>query len=320
MRATVEVHLGPEDLAEALRRDVAAALTAHPRELAPKWFYDDRGSALFEEITRQPWYYLTQAEAGLLAENASFVAGFTGADTFIELGSGTSEKTVLLMEAFEERRQLRRFVPFDVSEATLRQAASSLASRYPTVEVTAVVGDFDHHLGCLPDDGRRLVALLGSTIGNFDPKARAHFLSQISAILAPGDALLLGTDLVKDPVRLVAAYDDPDGITAEFNRNVLRVINRELGADFAPRAYDHVARWDEEAEWMEMLLRSDRDQQVRVAELDLAADFSLGEEMRTEISTKFRREPLADELAAAGLALGRWWTDGDFALSLSFKE
>ena len=320
MKPAVEVHLTPDDLAEALRHDVTTGLTAVPKELPPKWFYDDRGSALFEAITRLPSYYLTRAEHALLQEHAPFVAGFTGADTFIELGSGTSEKTRLLLEAFDERRQLRRFLPFDVSESTLRQAAIHLARRYPTVEVHAVVGDFERHLGCLPEDGRKLLAILGSTLGNFEPKARAHFLASLAAVMEPGDALLLGTDLVKDPARLVAAYDDPEGVTAEFNRNVLGVVNRALHADFDPARFDHVALWDPQAEWIEMRLATERAQEVRVADLDLVVAFAEAEELRTEISAKFRREPLTDELAEAGLALGRWWSDGDFALSLSFRE
>ena len=209
-----------------------------------------------------------------------------------------------------------------MSEATLRDAAAAVAVEYPTVEVHAVVGDFEHHLGTLPAGGRRLVAFLGGTIGNLDPKQRAQFLADLAAGLAPGDGLLLGTDLVKDVDRLVAAYDDAAGVTAAFNRNVLAVVNRELDADFVPERFAHVALFDTDQEWIEMRLRSEVDQQVRVGALDLVVDFEAGEEMRTEISAKFRREGVESELAAAGLALTRWWTDpaGDFALSLSFKE
>ncbi|MCA1692550.1 MAG: L-histidine N(alpha)-methyltransferase [Actinobacteria bacterium] len=322
IKPAVEVHLTADDLRSALESDVRAALTAEPKDLPPKWFYDDRGSELFDSITRLPEYYLTRAERWILDEYRHVIAPFTGADTIVELGSGTSEKTRLLLDAFCERRLLRRFIPFDVSEATLRAAADSLAEEYPDVEVRAIVGDFDHHLHTLPEGGRRLIAFLGSTIGNFEPKARAEFLAALSAGMDVGDSLLLGTDLVKHPARLVAAYDDPGGVTAEFNRNVLSVVNRELEANFAPHRYTHVARFDEESEWIEMHLRSDVDQRVTVAALDLDVDFVEREAMRTEISAKFRRRQVEDELAAAGLALGRWWMDeeDDFALSLSFKE
>ena len=299
-----------------------AGLTATPKELAPKYFYDDRGSDLFDRITRLPEYYPTRAERTILKERAGEIAAVSGADTLVELGSGTSEKTRLLLDACAAGGRLRRFVPFDVSEATLRQAAATLAAEYAGVAVHAVVGDFEQHLGLLPGDGRRLVAFLGSTIGNLVPKQRAQFLGDLAAGLAPGDGLLLGTDLVKDPDRLVAAYDDARGVTAEFNRNVLRVVNRDLHADFEPDRFAHVARFDPDEEWIEMRLRSTPGQRVVVADLNLVVDFAAGEEMRTEVSAKFRRSGVEAELAAAGLAMARWWTDpaGDFAVSLAFRE
>ncbi|MEW6153749.1 MAG: L-histidine N(alpha)-methyltransferase [Actinomycetota bacterium] len=318
----VEVFLGPDDLRTALESDVRRGLTSVPKDLPPKWFYDERGSELFDRITRLPEYYLTRAERWTLNEHRHLIAPLTEADTIIELGSGTSEKTRLLLDAFTDRHQLRRFVALDVSEPTLRRAAAAIAEEYPGVEVTALVGDFDHHLGELPGEGRRLVAFLGSTIGNFAPPARASFLARLSASLEAGDSLLLGTDLVKSPVRLVAAYDDAEGVTAEFNRNVLRVVNRELRGDFVGSRFGHVALFDEDEEWVEMRLRADVEHEVTVEALGLVAPFGEGEHMRTEISAKFRRGRVEDELAAAGLALARWWTDeqGDFALSLSFKE
>jgi len=318
----VEVHLSPEDLQAALRADVAAGLTSVPKELPPKWFYDERGSELFERITRLAEYYPTRCERAILTEHATEVARLSGADTLIELGSGTSEKTRLLLDAMAGAGRLRRIVAFDVSETTLRHAAATLAGEYPGVAVHAVVGDFERHLSRLPGGGRRLVALLGGTIGNLAPKARAVFLSEVAAFLDPGDALLLGTDLVKDAGRLEAAYDDAAGVTAEFNRNVLRVLNRELGADFVPERFDHVARFDSEEEWIEMWLRSTGPQRVRVAALDLTVGYDAGEAMRTEISAKFRRSGVEAELGDADLALARWWTDagGDFAVSLAFKE
>jgi L-histidine N-alpha-methyltransferase len=316
----IDVHLEPGAMAAALEADVRAGLGAIPKTLPPKWFYDDRGSELFDAITRLPEYYPTRTERAILSAHAGDVAELTKADTLVELGSGTSEKTRILLDALAGTGTLRRFVPFDVSEQTLRAAAAAVAREYDGVAVHAVVGDFEHHLGELPGDGTRVVAFLGSTIGNLTPGPRAEFLAELARGLHPGDALLLGTDLVKDVARLEAAYDDAAGVTAEFNRNVLRVLNRELGANFDPDAFAHVARFDPLAEWIEMRLRADGEQRVRIERLDLDVRFAYGEEVRTEISAKFRRSGVEQELAAAGLELTEWWTDpnGDFALSLAF--
>ncbi len=318
----IEVHLSSEDLRDALRRDVADGLTSTPKELPPKYFYDARGSELFDEITRLPEYYPTRCERSILEERAAEVAELSGADTLVELGSGTSEKTRLLLDALAATSRLRRIVAFDVSEPTLRAAAGTLAREYPQAEVRAVVGDFEHHLGTIPAGGRRMVVFLGGTIGNLAPKQRALFLSDVASLLEPGDSLLLGTDLVKDVARLEAAYDDAGGVTADFNRNVLRVVNRELGADFVPERFSHVARFDPEEEWIEMWLRADGAQPVTVADLGLTVAYEAGEAMRTEISAKFRRRGVEAELGDADLAVSRWWTDrnGDFGVSLSFKE
>ena len=317
----VDVHLRPDDLDRALRADVRAGLTASPKVLPPKWFYDHRGSELFDEITRLEEYYPTRREREIIHREAATIAAF-GATTLVELGSGTSEKTRLLLDAMVADGRLRRYVPFDVSEAFLRESAATLAGQYPDLEVRAVVGDFERHLGALADlpaDGPRLVAFLGGTIGNLDPDQRSAFFAALRAALRPGDALLLGTDLVKDPARLVRAYDDAAGVTAEFDKNVLAVINASLHADFDLDAFDHVALWDPDAEWIEMRLRSRRAQTVTVADLDLVVTLAGGEEIRTEISAKFRRPKVEAELAAAGFGLASWWTDaaGDFALSLS---
>jgi len=319
---TIEVHLTPEELQGALRADVIAGLTSIPKELPPKWFYDDVGSALFDRITRLPEYYPTRCERAILKARSDEIAALSGADTVIELGSGTSEKTHLLLGAMAGAGRLERIVAFDVSEATLRHAAATLAREYPGATVHAVVGDFERHLSTLPGGGRRLVAFLGGTIGNLAPKQRAQFLSEVAAQLEPGDSLLLGTDLVKDVDRLEAAYDDATGITAAFNRNVLHVVNRELDANFAPERFDHVARFDPDEEWIEMWLRSGDAQEVRVQGVDLTVAYRAGEAMRTEISAKFRRSGVEAELGDADLALARWWTDddGDFAVSLAFKE
>jgi L-histidine N-alpha-methyltransferase len=312
-------HLGPDDTAEALRGDALTGLTATPKTLPPRWFYDERGSELFDEITRLPEYYLTRAERSVLQAHAADVAAATGADVLVELGSGTSEKTRLLLTALREAGTLRRFVPFDVDPSVLRAAGAALVEEYPGLAVQAVVGDFTRHLAELPRDGRRLVAFLGSTIGNLAPAERATFLAELAGTLAPGDAFLLGTDLVKDPARLVRAYDDAAGVTAAFNRNVLAVLDRELKADFDLDAFDHVALWDDAREWIEMRLRSRTAQTVSVAALDLEVQFVAGEELRTEISAKFRRAGVERELARAGLTMTHWWTDpaDDFAVSLS---
>jgi L-histidine N-alpha-methyltransferase len=316
---SVDVLLGPDDLAEALRADVRRGLTAPHKELPPKWFYDDRGCELFDQITRLVEYYPTERERTILRAEAPAIARATGADTLIELGSGTSDKTRVLLDAFRDEGTLSRFVPFDVNETTVRAAAAALVERYEGLRVHAVVGDFERHLPSLPRGGRRLVAFLGSTIGNFAPAERKRFLADLADSLDPGDFFLLGTDLVKDVGRLEAAYDDGAGVTAEFNRNVLRVVNRELGADFPLDDYAHVARFDPTEEWIEMCLRSSSDHVVRIAALDLAISVTAGEEIRTEISAKFREDGIAGELDGAGFAVERWMTDaaGDFALSLS---
>ena len=312
-------HLSPSAMRDALESDVRAGLTATPKTLPPKWFYDARGSRLFEAITGLAEYYPTRRERAILQAHATDIAELAAADTLVELGSGTAEKTRLLLDALQKAGTLRRYVPVDVEETVLTAAGQAVAGEYPSIAVHAVVGDFEHHLPLLPAGGRRLVAFLGGTIGNLLPWQRARFLRTLAGSLAPGDSLLLGTDLVKDPGRLVAAYDDGAGVTAEFNRNVLRVLARELGAEVDPETFAHVAVWDAENEWIEMRLRSLREQVVRVLDLEVA--FAVGEELRTEISAKFRRERIVHELTASGLQLRSWWTDprGDYALSLASK-
>ncbi|HVX47151.1 MAG TPA: L-histidine N(alpha)-methyltransferase [Mycobacteriales bacterium] len=317
MSVSIESHLAPSAYRDALRADVLQGLTAEPKSLPPKWFYDEYGSELFTRITRLPEYYPTRAERGLLRAHAGRIAEATRARTLVELGSGASEKTRLLLSALVQAGTLRQYVPFDVDPAILRAAGAAIAQDYPQVHVHGVVGDFERDLATLPTDGPRLIAFLGSTIGNFEPAARARFLAATRAVMAGGDTLLLGTDLVKDPARLVAAYDDAEGVTAEFNRNVLRVINRELKADFPVEEFSHVAVWNAEAEWIEMRLQAARELHVQIDGLDLQVDFTAGEQMRTEISSKFRPEGVRAELAAAGLEVVETWTDGDFGLTLA---
>src|SRR5260221_4437543 len=304
---------------DALRGDALRGLTATPKELPPKWFYDERGSQLFDEITRLDEYYPTRRERQILRAHSFDIANVSEADVLIELGSGTSEKTRLLLDAMYASGRLRGFVPFDVSAETLRDAASAVAQEYEGVWVHGVVGDFERHLELLPGGGKRLIAFLGGTIGNLYPAPRARFLRGIAGAMRPGDAFLLGTDLVKDHARLHAAYNDARGVTAEFNRNVLRVLNRELGADFDPSAFEHVARYDADNEWIEMALLSTSDQTVFIDDLDLTVAFGAGEEIRTEISAKFRPEGVERELRKAGLTPVHRWTDdaGDFAVSLA---
>ncbi|MGH2689458.1 MAG: L-histidine N(alpha)-methyltransferase [Actinomycetota bacterium] len=317
----IDVHLGPEDLDEALRAEALAGLTATPKGLPSKWFYDEQGCALYDAITRLPEYYPTRREREILEAHAGEIARISRADTLVELGSGTSEKTRLLLGAMARFGTLRRFIPFDVSEPTLRQASEAIVLEYPGTAVHAVVGDFGRHLGCIPGGGRRLVAFLGSTIGNLTPDQRAGFLAEVAAGLAPGDGLLLGTDLVKDVARLEAAYNDAAGITAAFNLNVLMVLNRRLGACFDPALFEHRAVWVPEPEWIEMHLHATTAHTVDVPGIGRQVDFAAGEAMRTEISAKFRREGVEAELGAAGLELVHWWTDaaGDFGLSLSIR-
>jgi L-histidine N-alpha-methyltransferase len=321
MALTLSNHLAADSAYHALRRDVFDGLQKTPKSLPPKWFYDSVGSDLFDQITRLPEYYPTRAEAEILRARSGEVASASQADTLVELGSGTSEKTRMLLDALRDRGSLRRFVPFDVDASILSTAATAIQHEYAGIEIKAVCGDFEEHLNEIPSGGRRLFVFLGSTIGNLTPEPRAEFLATLAAVMRPGDSLLLGTDLVKDAVRLVRAYDDADGVTARFNRNVLAVINRELDADFDVDAYQHVARWNSEEERIEMWLRAGRRQRVRVGALELTVDFAAGEEMLTEVSCKFHPGGVNAELAGAGLRRIRWWTDnaGDFGLSLAVK-
>lgn len=313
----VSVLLDPDWAAGGLVDDVRRGLASHPRTLPPKWLYDDRGSELFTEITHLVEYYPTESERALLTAHAAEIVTLTGADTVVELGSGTSDKTRTLLDAFDAAGALRRFVPVDVSEATLRTAADDLAVRYPGLQVEAIVGDFTLHLGHLPAGGRKVVAFLGGTIGNLYVEERAAFLGALADSLAVGDFVLLGTDLVKSSDRLIAAYNDSRGITADFVLNSLHVINRELGADFDVDSFSYVPFWDPHMERMDLRVRSEMPQRITIPGAEVELDLASGEEIRIEISTKFRPDGLRAELAAAGFAVDHLWSDGDFALTLA---
>lgn len=307
-----------------LAYDVLDGLTRPFKELPPKHFYDDRGSELFERICELPEYYPARAERQILETRADEIVGQTGAGELVELGSGSPEKAQILLSGMSRAGNLGRYIPFDVSERVVEGAAKLLVEEFAGLEVHGVIGDFERHLGRVPASAGapRIVALLGGTIGNFPPGTRRRLLRDIGALLRSEDCLLLGTDLVKDPTVIEAAYDDAEGVTAEFNRNVLRVINRELAADFSADAFDHVAFFDRRHEWVEMRLRARRPCTVLISDLELRVDFAAGEELRTEISAKFTRSRVEADLAAAGLMLDRWYTDRDeqFAMSLATRR
>jgi L-histidine Nalpha-methyltransferase len=323
MPAHGRVRVRPDQYLTELRADVRAGLTATPKTLPPKYFYDERGSMLFDEITRLPEYYLTRAETAILTEHAAEIAALSRCESLVELGSGTSAKMALLLRALLDAGTLTEFVPLDVDPAVLADATQALRSRYPGLRVVPFVGDFERDLGALPTaTGRRMIAFIGSTIGNLEPADRARLLRQVATALRPGDSFLLGTDLVKDADRLCRAYNDTAGVTADFNRNILRVINTELDADFDVDAFEHVAIWDAVHEWIEMRLRSVRAQTVTIGDLRMTVPFAAGEEMRTEISAKFRPAGVRAELRAAGLETVRFWTDqaDDFGLTLAGRR
>jgi L-histidine N-alpha-methyltransferase len=305
-----------------LADDVLDGLTRPFKELPPKHFYDARGSELFERICALPDYYPTRTELAILRDRAGDIVSDAGGPAeLVELGCGSTVKARLLLDAMTSNGGAARYVPVDVSERVVLEAAEALTDTYAGLQVHGVVGDFERHLDRVPTangDGR-LVAFLGGTIGNFPPGSRRRMLREIAGLLGPGDHVVLGTDLVKDPAVIEAAYDDPDGVTAEFNRNVLHVMNRELGANFEPAAFDHVAFFDRSREWVEMRLRAQRPCRVRIADLDLDVEFAAGEELRTEISAKFTRDRLDGDYAAAGLQLSGWYTDPEdlFAVTLA---
>jgi L-histidine Nalpha-methyltransferase len=319
MAYTIDVHLSPEVVRSQMRADALKGLQGAVKSIPPVWFYDERGSRLFEEITQLPEYYPTRAERVLLQQHAAAIAELSKADTLVELGAGACEKTRVLLYALQDAGTLARYVPFDVSDEFLRSAAATLSDEFDTLAIHLVIGDFHHHLTEIPTDGRRLIAFLGGTIGNFDPAQRARFLFDLNCTMSSDDSLLLGTDLVKDRTRLVAAYDDAAGVTADFNRNVLHVLNEQLGGDFEPSRFRHVARWNEDEQWIEMRLRAEEETEVMLAGAGMTVRFDEGEELLTEISAKFTPVRVEEELAEAGFVVEEMWgaEDGEFLLSLA---
>jgi L-histidine Nalpha-methyltransferase len=319
MTYSIDVHLSPEDVQSQMRADALKGLQATEKSIPPVWFYDERGSRLFEEITQLPEYYPTRAERALLEAHAPSIAELAKADTLVELGAGACDKTRVLLDALEQTGSLSRYVPFDVSDEFLRSAATTLSEEFDTLDIHLVIGDFHHHLAEIPTDGRRMIAFLGGTIGNLDPAQRARFLFDLNCTMSSGDSLLLGTDLVKDRSRLVAAYDDAAGVTADFNRNVLHVLNEQLGGDFDPERFQHVALWNEDEQWIEMRLRADEDIEVSLADVGITVRFDEGEDLLTEISAKFTPERIERELVDAGFVVEEMWgvDEGEFLLSLA---
>lgn len=318
----LEIHLSDDQMTEALRSDARLGLTASPKWLPPKWFYDARGSELFGAITELPEYYPTRTERELLRAKAAEIAKLSATQILVELGSGSSEKTMLLLDAMTAEGTLEQYVPQDVSPSALSGAIDQLRLDFPGLNVHGVVSDFTDTLHNLPSGGRRTIAFLGGTLGNLVPAERSEFLSSIAEVLDPGEHLLMGVGLVIDPAVLVPAYDDAAGVTAEFNRNVLHVLNKRLAADFEPERFEHIALWDEHNEWIEMRLEATSDMTVHVRDLDLTVSFAAGEQMRTEISAKFRLDGIADELRAAEFGIEHVWTDPEdrFALVLATRS
>lgn len=315
----LDVHISPEKLLDDLRSDVRQGLTASPKWLSPKWFYDAAGSELFEQITELPEYYPTRTERALIEEHAYDIAEKTDGAILVELGSGSSEKTRLLLEAGIKHGSLRKYVPQDVSPSALEGAITQISQEFPSLDVQGIVSDFTDTLHNLPADGSRTIAFLGGTLGNLIPEERDVFLADIASALVDGEFLLLGVGLVIDEDVMVPAYDDAAGVTALFNANVLSVLNVRLGANFDPELFEHVALWNSDDEWIEMRLRATQDQLVRIEDLDLDVAFERGEELRTEISAKFRRGGIERELVDAGFRIDEFWTDqaSRFALILA---
>lgn len=298
--------------AQTLVDEVREGLGRQPlRELPCKYFYDDRGSALFDEITRLAEYYPTRTEEALLAAHAEAIVAAVAPRELVELGSGAGRKVRFFLDAMRRRGRLERVQMLEISEGWLRASVEALQADYPEAAVEGVVGDFVHDLEALGRGGERLMLFLAGTLGNLHPEAVPGFFRQAAAILEPGDGFLVGVDLVKDPARLHAAYNDAAGVTAQFNLNLLVVLNAQLGADFDLAGFEHVAFYDPAAQWIEMRLRARRAMHVRLPGADVELDLAAGEEIRTELSCKYTRESFQRRVAGSGLRLERWFTDAE---------
>jgi L-histidine N-alpha-methyltransferase len=309
-----------------MARDVRASLTRSPRSVSPKYFYDDRGSRLFDAICDVPEYYLTRAEASLLTRHADGIVARARPTTIVEIGSGMARKTGLLIESLCARTESPRYVPFDIAREAIETSGRELLERYPRLTVCGVVGDFGGDLSRLPSAapasaGPRLFALLGSTIGNLDERAAPALVRELAHLFTERDTFLLGIDLVKDEGLLNAAYNDAQGVTAAFNKNVLRVLSRELDGDFDERAFDHLAFYDRERQRVEMHLVSRRRVVVKLRAIDLRIEFAAGERLMTEISRKFTRASVERLLTLGGMRLREWLVgdDGAFALAVAAR-
>ena len=317
-RLRIDRHLTASGRPETLAEDVRRGLTSSPKYLLPKYFYDDAGSGLFERITETPEYYPTRAEAALLSSVADGLMRTLRPRDLVELGSGSSTKTRRLLDAPTAPSHVRRYIPLDVSEDAVQDAAGCLLKRYPFLTIHAVIADFDRHLSLVPrPDGRRLVLFLGSTIGNLEPAERRRFLSSLRDLLGPEGRLLVGLDLVKERDALHAAYNDAQGLTAAFNRNILAVVNAGLNADFDPQAFDHYAYFNEAASRIEMHLVARRTHRIHIAALELTIELAAGETIWTENSYKFTAESAAAMLSEGGLTLDQWHASDLFGLAVA---
>ena len=320
-RFHVDVHLDSSGVLHTMADEVRAGLTATPKFLLPKYFYDETGSQLFEQITTLPEYYPTRVEQGLLAHIANELMATLRPLEMVELGSGSSTKTRLLLDAPSNPEHLALYIPFDVSASIVNETAEDLLEYYPFLSVHGVVGDFGPHLERIPAPlGHRLVLFLGSTIGNMHRDERIEFLAGVRAVLGHDGRLLLGVDLVKDVSILEAAYNDTQGVTAEFNRNILRVVNQGLHADFQPNSFTHRAFFNQEESRMEMHLVADFPQNVTVKDAGITLHMAQGEGIWTESSYKFTHDSTAEMLTAAGLRLDRWYTDEAGLLGLALAK
>ena len=316
---TIDVPSTRED-PDTLGKIVRAGLLAKPKTLPSKLFYDERGSTLFEQICELPEYYQTRTEHQLLITWADEIVQLSEAEELVELGSGAATKTRVLLDAMTQADQLRYFVPFDVDETIVRRVSEELVQEYPGLQIHGVAGDFLVHLEHIPEGGKRLVVILGGTIGNLPPIAAEDFLTAVNTEMASGDFFLLGVQLITDPRRLEAAYNDQKGITAKFNKNILRVLRTQLGAQCNPDHFDHVARYNPDAHRIEMWLRSCRDQLLDIPNLNLSLQLKENEEIRTELSTKYDRPLAEDLLFSSGFELVKWYTDPDQLIGLALAQ